>query len=46
MKLDYLKLADTGSLGIHVLRKDTPYFFRIDAYNSSGIRQGGLFGKE
>lgn len=41
-----VKGADKNSLGIHVLRKDTPYFFRIDAYNSSGIRQGGLFSKE
>ncbi|MBE0652590.1 MAG: discoidin domain-containing protein, partial [Bacteroidales bacterium] len=33
-------------LGIHILIKDTPYFYRVDSFNDSGITEGVLFRKE
>lgn len=31
---------DKTTLGIHILIKDVPYFYRVDSFNDSGIRKG------
>ncbi|MPN18434.1 hypothetical protein SDC9_165794 [bioreactor metagenome] len=40
-----VKGNDTVSLLVHILTKGTPYYYRVDTYNDSGITPGNVTGE-